>query len=368
MSPSFRSRPLRIGTNPMPIVNALTAFVLVVATLLSATSAQAQQQTPRSGPISEARWPRSIRLATGLDHPQGVMSDGQYAYVVTGGFERGDNAVKRIALADGKVETLAAGGAVTTGVIASDGVWVYWGGIGAGNATTTTSGTALPDRATSLRAVPTGGGNPIVLASLPARPAAIALDETHAYVMTSSRRPEAGQIVRVPKRGGTATIVLNGYAGLSGIAVDSTSLYFTTPEGLYRANKDGASPALIVGGPRKAIHLAADRDYLYFYSEQSAGQWGLFKLAKAGGPPVRLASNVHSNMDFALSDLAVYFFQETRSSYAGQFTAYALRRVAKTGGIVETVDTGEIPSGRLALIGERVLFTDINTVYVVAHP
>jgi hypothetical protein len=24
----------------------------------------------------------------GLDHPQGVVSDGQYAYVVTGGFER----------------------------------------------------------------------------------------------------------------------------------------------------------------------------------------------------------------------------------------------------------------------------------------
>jgi len=296
------------------------------------------------------RWPRSVRLATGLDHPQGVVTDGQYAYVVTGGFERGDNAVKRIALAGGKVETLAAGGAVTTGVLASDGIWVYWGGIGAGNATTTTSGTALPDRATSL----------------PARPAAIALDETFAYVMTSSRQPESGRIVRAPKRGGAATTLLSGYAGLSGMVVDSTSLYFTTPEGLYRTNKDGASPTLIVAGARKAIHLAADRDHLYFYGEQSAGKWGLFKLAKAGGSPIRLASDVHSNMDFALSESAVYFFQETRSTYAGQITVYALRRVSKAGGNVETIDVGEIPSGKLSVRGDRVMFTDISSVYSIA--
>ncbi len=345
------------------LIHSLIAFACGVSTLC--TCATAQSQSARPEPLSELRWPRSVRLATGLDHPQGVVSDGQYAYVVTGGFERGDNAVKRIALAGGKVETLAAGGAVTTGVIASDGVWVYWGGIGGGNATGTTSGTALPDRATSLRAVPTVGGNPIVLASLRARPAAIALDETFAYVTTSSRQPESGRIVRAPKRGGTATTLLSGYVGLSGLVVDATSLYFTTPEGLYRANKDGASPTLIVAGARKAIHLAGDRDHLYFYGEQSAGKWGLFKLAKAGGSPIRLASDVHSNMDFALSESAVYFFQETRSTYAGQITVYALRRVSKAGGNVETIDVGEIPSGKLSVRGDHVVFTDINSVYSI---
>jgi len=204
MGPLFRDPATQSGSSRLPIVRVLTVVAHFVATLIGAMAVQGQTLRPET--LSEARWPRSIRLATGLDHPQGVVSDGQYAYVVTGGFERGDNAVKRIALAGGNVETLAAGGAVTTGVIASDGVWVYWGGIGTGNATTTTSGTAMPDLATSLRAVPSRGGNPLVLASLAARPAAIALDETFAYVMTSSRKPETGQIVRVPKRGGTATV------------------------------------------------------------------------------------------------------------------------------------------------------------------
>jgi len=340
--------PVRGASARRQMLHSLLAFACGVGAVC--TCSMARSQSARPEPLSEMRWPRSVRLATGLDHPQGVVTDGQYAYVVTGGFERGDNAVKRIALAGGKVETLAAGGAVTTGVLASDGIWVYWGGIGAGNATTTTSGTALPDRATSL----------------PARPAAIALDETFAYVMTSSRQPESGRIVRAPKRGGAATTLLSGYAGLSGMVVDSTSLYFTTPEGLYRTNKDGASPTLIVAGARKAIHLAADRDHLYFYGEQSAGKWGLFKLAKAGGSPIRLASDVHSNMDFALSESAVYFFQETRATYAGQITVYALRRVAKAGGNVETIDVGEIPSGKLSVRGDRVMFTDISSVYSIA--
>jgi hypothetical protein len=118
-----------------------------------------------------------------------------------------------------------------------------------------------------------------------------------------------------------------------------------------------------VAGARKAIHLAADRDHLYFYGRAVGWKVGLFKLAKAGGSPIRLASDVHSNMDFALSESAVYFFQETRSTYAGQITVYALRRVSKAGGNVETIDAGEIPSGKLSVRGDHVVFTDINSVF-----
>lgn len=341
---------------------------LLIAACTAGVCASASAQSTRPDALTETRWPRAQRIATGLDHPQGIASDGKFAYVVTGGFQGGDNAVKRIAADGGKVDTIAAGGGVTTGVIASDGTWVYWGGIAAGSSATAPgsgAGSALPQSAASLRAVPASGGNPVVLASLPSRPAAITLDDAYVYIMTSSRKPEFGTIVRAPKRGGTAMTVLSGYAGLSGMVVDNASIFFATPEGLYRASKDGALPTLILPGIRKAVHLAGDREYLYFFGEQSGGRWALFKLAKAGGQPVRLAANVQSNMDMALSDASVYFFEETRLTYAGQITAYALRRVAKSGGNVETVDLGEIPSGKLALVGERVLFTDINTVYLL---
>ena len=70
-------------------------------------------------------------------------------------------------------------------------------------------------------------------------------------------------------------------------------------------------------------------------------------------------------MRHALSESAVYFFQETRSTYAGQITVYALRRVSKAGGNVETIDVGEIPSGKLSVRGDHVVFTDINSVYSI---
>ena len=114
---------------------------------------------------------------------------------------------------------------------------------------------------------------------------------------------------------------------------------------------------------RKCCQLTPAGDCLF---HTPIGFWVPQSRAKAGGQPVRLATDVQSNMDFALSDSAVYFFQETRSTFAGQITVYALRRVAKTGGTAETVDVGEIPSGKLSVRGDRVVFTDINSVYLVS--
>lgn len=353
------------GSNCFSVQSMFSFLVFLICGLgvLGLVWAQGAPQNPQS----EVRWPQSQRLAKALDHPRGITSVGDQGYFVTGGFQTGDNGVKRIPIAGGVIENLAVGDGVTTGVIATDGKWIYWGNVSSRkpSAAASSGGTDLPEHTSFLLGMPLSGGTPVVLASLPARAASIAVDDANVYVATSSRKPEDGQIVRVPKGGGASKKIVAGYAGISGIAADQSGLYFTTPDGIFKADANGSSPALVLAGQRQAIRLSADTEFLYFYSEQSGGRWDLFKLAKSGGAPVRIAANVHSNMDFALSESSVYFFQETRATYAGQITVYALRRVPKLGGDVETIDTGEIPSGKLVVAGDYVLFTDINSVYRV---
>jgi hypothetical protein len=320
-------------------------------------------QTPDLKPSSEVRWPKSVRLATGLDHPRGITADEKFVYFTTGEFAGGDNAVKRVPLVGGKVDVLAVGSFLSAGTIAHDEHAVFWTTIDAQNSV---PASALPAAGATLRTVAKTGGNPTLLASLPGWPTEIALDDAHAYVITSSRNKLHGQIVRAPKRGGAAELMWAGFAGLSGLHVDATSVYFTTPEGLYRAPKNGGTPTLILAGERMAIRLAGDSQNLYFFSKTSGGQMGLFKLSKSGGQPVKLAASVQSNMSIALSSYAVYFFQESKASFAGGITAYALRRVAKTGGDPETVDLGDVPSGKLTVHGDQVFFTNIDSVFRAA--
>jgi hypothetical protein len=335
-----------------------TAFIAFFAPAVSPA------QTPDLKPTSEVRWPKSVRLATGLDHPRGVTTDEKFVYFTTGEFAGGDNAVKRVPWVGGKIDVLAAGGFVSAGTITHDERAVFWTTIDAQRSASTST---VPAAGASLRTVAKTGGNPTLLASLVGWPAEIALDETYAYVISSSRNKLYGQIVRVPKRGGTAEMMWTGFAGLSGLHVDATSVYFTTPEGLYQAPKNGGTPTLIVAGERMAIRLAGDGQNLYFFSKTSGSQMGLFKLTKSGGQPVKLAPSAQSNMSIALSSTAVYFFQESKASFAGGITAYALRRVAKTGGDPETVDLGDVPSGKLTVQGDQVFFTNIDSVFRVTR-
>ncbi len=327
------------------LMGVATVIAVGVGSLWAARDKKSVPPSPE-----EQRWPRATRLGTQLDHPSGVAADTQYLYFVTGGFQQAENAVKRVALTGGAVETLASGDFMTGGHIICDERFVYW----------TTQGSSM-----SVRAVPKAGGKAVILATAPARPDYLAVDDTHVYFTTTSKTAEVGQVLRVAKQGGNLDTLLKGYAGLSGLVVDQSFVYFTTPEGLHKVAKTGGSPTMMLAGERKAIRLAGDAQFLYFFSEESTGKLGIAKLAKSGGAPTRLTPPAQWTMDLALSDNAVYFFQETNSTYAGQITVYALRRVPKAGGEVATVDAGEVTSGRLTIAGGDVLFSDINTLYRV---
>ena len=103
------------------LMGVATVIAVGVGSLWAARDKKSVPPSPE-----EQRWPRSTRLGTQLDHPSGVAADTQYLYFVTGGFQQAENAVKRVALTGGAVETLASGDFMTGGHIACDERFVYW--------------------------------------------------------------------------------------------------------------------------------------------------------------------------------------------------------------------------------------------------
>jgi hypothetical protein len=117
----------------------------------------------------------------------------------------GNHAVMTVPIAGGTPSVFAK--ASSPWAIATDGSSVYW-----------TDGDDI------LRA-PTGGGAATTLTTGQSYPFALAVDATDLY-WTNARG--AGAVLKMPKAGGTPTTLVAG-SGMARLAVDATSVYFTTP-------------------------------------------------------------------------------------------------------------------------------------------
>jgi hypothetical protein len=120
--------------------------------------------------------------------------------------------VQQIAITGGAVTTLASGQTTPSG-IALDANNVYWVNQGSSSGNDG-----------SVMSVPKAGGAPVTLVSNVGKPQYITTDGIDVY-FTNGLTP--GALKKIPVGGGTATTVATGTSYLFGMAVDSTSVYWT---------------------------------------------------------------------------------------------------------------------------------------------
>jgi hypothetical protein len=319
-------------------------ILLSVAGVLGLGSLHCTRDKKEAPAPVPAAWLRASRLAEKQDHPLGLVVDGDYVYFATGGFEKADNAVKRVPVGGGAVETLASGDFVVSGHLTTDEGFVYW--------TNEWPGTVM-------RVAKTGGKSTTLLDGQ-TRPMYVALDDKFVYFTTYAKEAPGGQVARVAKLGGAVETLATGHPYLSGLVVDEQAAYWTSPSGLWKQAKSGGAATRLSPEKQHLTKLCGDAGSLYFYfrSTDFDQDFAVGRIAKSGGEITKLTPPAEWNLQLGLSDTHVYFFQ-----HGAGHGEYALQRVGKSGGAPETVDVGTIPSGYLAIRGGNGYFTDIDTVY-----
>ena len=96
--------------------------------------------------------------------------------------------------------------------------------------------------------------------------------------------PREEQVLRIPKAGGKAEVLISQHAGLSAIAADASYVYWTSEEGIVRLPHQGGAPKPVLTGLAPPVGLSLDKGTLYWYS---AIDGKVMRAPVSGGTPRR---------------------------------------------------------------------------------
>jgi len=300
-------------------------------------------------------WTKARVLADKEDHPSKIVTDGEAVYFVTGGTvasqHEGTNNVKKILLQDGSVSVFVRGGEIIPDTtLAIDDKYVYWS-----------------DGGNILRVPKAGGSSEKIISKAP-KPDEIVMDENSIYWLIWGGEGSPPQpLMWAPRQGGEAKPLTPKYAGTSGIAEDENFVYWMTADGIKEIRKIGGEVIAIShdASPSPSLGLRMDADNFYFCQMASNGQSALMRLSRKTGELTQLAPSINHTMEFVLDDQNVYYFDNVRGQ--GSFGPVALMKVPRNGGAQVEIDRGNAGwINYLAVDSKQIYFTDISKVYAVA--
>jgi hypothetical protein len=219
--------------------------------------------------------------------------------------------------------------------------------------------------------VPIAGGPPVTLASGLRTLTALALDATNVYVtvwgsfMLSD--PALDQVLRVPMAGGAAETLVPGQLSPQGVAVDSAYVYWGNRGAVSRMLLSGGALEPLVSGTPFPVELAVEDANLYWVnidvSADASASVRVMKVPKAGGTPTALVT-VPENASGPRLTVAGAFAYWTSSVYTPKNGG----RNAGVGNLNKVPVAGG-PSIRLAtdLVGPVGVAVDATHIYLVSQ-
>lgn len=243
-------------------------------------------------------------LATSPD-PQFLAVDAKNVYWTDLGSSSGGNtqtgSVFSVPIDGGTVTTLATA-RPSPGGIAVDATDVYW----------VDFGTYMPPG--DVMKVPIGGGTPVTLAtSMNGTPHQMTIDANNVYWT------DGGAVWQVPKSGGTPVMLAQGSL-TSGVAVDSTSVYWTDEIGGVDAGPTntgsvmkmpigGGAIVTIATGQNIPLDVKVDGTSIYWVNQGDVtmADGMVMKAPLAGGSLVTLATGQDTIFDLAIDSTTVYW-------------------------------------------------------------
>jgi hypothetical protein len=201
----------------------------------------------------------------------------------------------------------------------------------------------------------TGGACTRVLASATGSLFGIAIDETDIYFTAQSA--DSGALARVPIDGGVVTTLAQSSSALF-VAVDTTRVYWTADDAVMSLSKDGGVPSTLASGPQQFSGVALDSTCVYW---TTAGGGTIVRYAIDGGSPSTLATNQVQPSALALGSDSVYWTNSAADGGTGSIV-----RVSKDGGVATTLVAGVQASLGIAVDARRVYWTEPTAIMAVS--
>lgn len=296
----------------------------------------------------QPEWQKAVALTEKTDHPNALITDGEFIYFVTGGtiasLNEGTSGVWKIPFSGGHPIQLFKGFKKDektvvlpdTFVLATDEKYVYW-----------SSGAIW-------RTPKTGGeSEPITVGT----PTEWTFDDTKIYWHNfGGENSPPTPIYSCDKNGGEAKPVTEPII-TSGLTVDKDFLYWAQSDGIYKIAKIGGEKSKIYSAPEKQniSGLIADNDNFYF--TQGDGRNALFKIAKTGGESVKLVSNINHAHQFYADETHIYFVRNESSFET------SISKVSKSGGEVTKLDSGYLAGFTVGK--DKIFVADISKIYAL---
>ena len=230
-----------------------------------------------------------IALASGESRPVGVAVGPTYAYwsnVPVGG--GGD--LRRIPLFGGPIDVLLTTPANTgIGAFAIDARQFY-----------------LPQAfsASTIYTLPLSGGTPSILVNGQASPTGVAVNASSIFWTDTPGGP--GTIWSAPISGSPAVQLADGQSQPGGIAVNSTSLFWTNSNSgqVMTMPLAGGTPTAIASGQAIPFGIAVDACSVYWGNQ---GDGTVMRMPLLGGTPEQIASGQSRVADVAVDSTSVYW-------------------------------------------------------------
>lgn len=235
-------------------------------------------------------------LVAGLGGPYGLLTDATHVYFADSSSSfSGGAAILRMSKEGGLPEAIALD-EKSIDSVALDDATVYW----------------VSYSPHSIRAAPKAGGAlpRVVAAEKDGHDPGLAVDREHVYY-----RRKGGPIVRVPKAGGEARVVVD--PGGTVAAVDDTHLYYFTDKAILKAPKgERSAPITLVSGQRPQ-ELVIDASHVYWVNQPTTRDTfdgAVLRVAKAGGAPAVVADRQTQPACLAVSADRVWFCNQYYNS------------------------------------------------------